>query len=415
MNEDKNNGPGASSNKPGERAGSESELIKGDNVQEKTEEVGKKIRKAQAIATISSNIIASLINPMTLIVLGIAFVVSALVFGGLATVQTVGRNDNSCKKGEDCSVAKRVASCEAEGGGLSSSASIEEKAGQAAQAAYSAGFRGKDLLTMVMIAYGESSWNNNATNSYTENGVRHYVYGLWQISDIHGVKEIDMRNPSKNAGEAWKIYKAAGGTGTGGSASRFNAWSAYTGSNWAKIKSDSEQIAIDAIQKVTNGTELSIDESCGSSGGNGTCGPACDKALAGAKAMLNNCDGWNGLCASFVARAAGYGAWCGPVNAWQDGNGSCSAVDGLIQAKKKGVANKVTDWNSVPAGALLLRGPTPGGSIHGHVAIMSDKTGYVITTAAEGAPAGNCIKEYKLSSTSFNINYYYWVDPGQLK
>ncbi|MGY2872812.1 hypothetical protein ACVW00_000002 [Marmoricola sp. URHA0025 HA25] len=123
----------------------------------------------------------------------------------------------------------------------------------AAAAAYQAGFRGNDLYTMVWIAGGESGYNTKAINSYLEAGTRHYVYGLWQISDIHaGVAPPGIYDPLTNARRAFALYRGRGGSrlGDGGPPRRFDDWSAHTSANEAKYGDTARK----AIAAVASGT-----------------------------------------------------------------------------------------------------------------------------------------------------------------
>lgn len=123
----------------------------------------------------------------------------------------------------------------------------------AAAAAYRAGFRGNDLYTMVWIAGGESSYNTKAINNYVERGTRRYVYGLWQISDIHaGVAPPAIYDPLVNARQAFALYRGRGGSrlGDGGPAGRFDDWSAHTAANEARYGDTARK----AIAAVAGGT-----------------------------------------------------------------------------------------------------------------------------------------------------------------
>jgi hypothetical protein len=125
----------------------------------------------------------------------------------------------------------------------------------AATAAYQAGFRGDDLYTMVWIAGGESSYHTRAINSYVEGGTRHYVYGLWQISDLHaGVAPPGIYDPLANARQAFALYRGRGGSriGDGGPAGRFDDWSAHTPANETTY-GDTAHRAIAAINATAGG------------------------------------------------------------------------------------------------------------------------------------------------------------------
>jgi len=85
-----------------------------------------------------------------------------------------------------------------------------------AQYAANAGFTGSDLITAVAIALAESGGDPNAVG---DNGTS---IGLWQIHfTVH--PEFDqsrLADPSYNAGAAYSIYSAGGGS--------FRAWSTFT-------------------------------------------------------------------------------------------------------------------------------------------------------------------------------------------
>ena len=143
----------------------------------------------------------------------------------------------------------------------------------AAEAAYQAGFRGDDLYTMVWIAGGESSYRTRAINSYVEGGTRHYVYGLWQISDIHaGVAPPGIYEPLANARQAFALYRGRGGSriGDGGPPGRFDDWSAHTPANESRY-GDTARKAITAIAASAGGDGLATPAVA-------TC-PAADTAL----------------------------------------------------------------------------------------------------------------------------------------
>lgn len=97
-------------------------------------------------------------------------------------------------------------------------------AGQVAWAAQQGGFSGQQIPLFTAIAAGESSWDTTARGHYVENGVTHYVYGLWQISDVHKelMQQYDWTNPVDNARMAKKIYDTQG----------LRAWEVYTNGSY---------------------------------------------------------------------------------------------------------------------------------------------------------------------------------------
>jgi len=83
--------------------------------------------------------------------------------------------------------------------------------GQLAQLAYDAGFRGKDVATMVAIAMAESGGRPGAHNPHGEDS-----RGLWQVNvKAHGEKYGDLYDPLTNARAAYDVWKNSGS---------FNPW-----------------------------------------------------------------------------------------------------------------------------------------------------------------------------------------------
>jgi len=83
----------------------------------------------------------------------------------------------------------------------------------AARAAYAAGFRGSDLVSIVAIAGRESGWSSDAMNPNTSDT------GMWQINfsahkswlkNIGVTKRDQLKNLSKNAEAAAYLFKTAG-------------------------------------------------------------------------------------------------------------------------------------------------------------------------------------------------------------
>ena len=89
-------------------------------------------------------------------------------------------------------------------------------ADQVASAASSAGFIGDGLVTMIAIAYAESTFNPNAVNGP-------YI-GLWQVGGYHVPSPSRLFDPYYNAQIA---YKLSGG-------SDFGPWQTYTQGTYKK-------------------------------------------------------------------------------------------------------------------------------------------------------------------------------------
>lgn len=91
---------------------------------------------------------------------------------------------------------------------------------QVAWAAQQAGFTGSDVPLFTAIAGGESDYDTTARGHYVERGVTHYVYGLWQISDVHTdlMNRYNWADPVQNAQMAKAIRESQG----------LGAWEAYT-------------------------------------------------------------------------------------------------------------------------------------------------------------------------------------------
>ena len=102
---------------------------------------------------------------------------------------------------------------------------------QVAQAAYAAGFRGQDLVTMVAIAKGESGWNSTSHNPKPPDD----SYGLWQINMLGSMGPArrktfgisaneELFDPMTNARAAFSIYNSQG----------LGAWSVYNRKDYQK-------------------------------------------------------------------------------------------------------------------------------------------------------------------------------------
>lgn len=75
-------------------------------MEEQAASIQAKAHKVNVAANAASTAVTALANPVTLViaaVVGVALVVGLLV---VATTQTLGRNSNACKNGEDCSIAE---------------------------------------------------------------------------------------------------------------------------------------------------------------------------------------------------------------------------------------------------------------------------------------------------------------------
>jgi hypothetical protein len=82
--------------------------------------------------------------------------------------------------------------------------------GSVAKAAYSAGFRGNDLVIAVAVSHAESGWNPTATNANSNGSID---YGLWQINSVHAalLSHGNWRDPDFNASVAFQIWSEAHG------------------------------------------------------------------------------------------------------------------------------------------------------------------------------------------------------------
>lgn len=117
----------------------------------------------------------------------------------------------------------------------------------AAAVAYNAGFRGDDLVTIVAIANGESSYNPNAVgDEQLQSDLWGPSYGLWQVRSLQPDKfnpnasyppdryrdGSRLRDPKYNAEAAFAIYTTAKNRNE---YQRFNDWTVYTS---GRYKSD---------------------------------------------------------------------------------------------------------------------------------------------------------------------------------
>lgn len=138
-----------------------------------------------------------------------------------------------------------------------------------ARYAYAAGFRGRDLLTAVAIALGESGGNPDAAGDV---GLQTKTWGpsigLWQIRSIKGQTGTggardasQLRDPAFNARSAYHLFTARGS---------FRDWTVYKKGIYKRYLSQARQ-AIDSlgdkIGALPVGTDLSLldDEEAGTS------------------------------------------------------------------------------------------------------------------------------------------------------
>lgn len=116
-------------------------------------------------------------------------------------------------------LAATAASTTSGSSGSSYSGSGPMSAQQIAQVAYNAGFRGKDLVSMVAIAMRESHGNPSAFNG--NKGTGDQSYGLWQINMLGdmgkqratalGITDYNaLLDPAMNAKAAFQLYQATG-------------------------------------------------------------------------------------------------------------------------------------------------------------------------------------------------------------
>lgn len=123
----------------------------------------------------------------------------------------------------------------------------------AAAAAYNAGFRGEDLVTMVAIAMAESAGNPNAR--YNPNGgTGEDSYGLWQINMDPSyrdgrLKQLGLTDPKQlwdpnvNAKAAKTIWGSQG----------WGAWSTYTSGKYKQYL-DAARAAVSGLSSGGSGS-----------------------------------------------------------------------------------------------------------------------------------------------------------------
>lgn len=129
----------------------------------------------------------------------------------------------------------------------------------AAAVAYNAGFRGDDLITMVAIARGESSWNPNAVgDEQLQSDLWGPSYGLWQVRSLQPDKfnpsasylpdryrdGSRLRDPSYNAEAAFAIYTTSKNRNE---YQRFNQWTVYTEGTYKNFLAESKRAVYEVI------------------------------------------------------------------------------------------------------------------------------------------------------------------------
>lgn len=75
--------------------------------------------------------------------------------------------------------------------------------------AIGAGFSGTDVAQAIAVAFAESHWNTDATNSNTNGSTD---FGLWQINgSAHSwINGQNWRDPAVNAAAAYRVWSEAG-------------------------------------------------------------------------------------------------------------------------------------------------------------------------------------------------------------
>lgn len=129
----------------------------------------------------------------------------------------------------------------------------------AAAVAYNAGFRGDDLITMVAIAKGESSWNPNAIgDQQLQSDLWGPSYGLWQVRSLQPDKfnpnasylpdryrdGSRLRDPKYNAEAAFALYTTSKNRND---SHRFNQWTVYTEGTYKNFLVESKKAVYEVI------------------------------------------------------------------------------------------------------------------------------------------------------------------------
>src|SRR5215207_4614395 len=131
----------------------------------------------------------------------------------------------------------------------------------AADAAYQAGFRGQDLINMVAIVGGESSYNPGTVTKDSDDD----SWGLWQINMrgtmgaprrlMFGIRSNqELLDPYINAQVAMKIFKQQG----------YGGWGAYKNGSWRKFLSRAQTAA--ATVEASGGSMATVGRIAGAIG-----------------------------------------------------------------------------------------------------------------------------------------------------
>src|SRR5215207_507320 len=131
----------------------------------------------------------------------------------------------------------------------------------AADAAYQAGFRGQDLVNMVAIVGGESSYNPGTVTKDSDDD----SWGLWQINMrgtmgaprrlMFGIRSNqELLDPYINAQVAMKIFKQQG----------YGGWGAYKNGSWRKFLSRAQTAA--ATVEASGGSMATVGRIAGAIG-----------------------------------------------------------------------------------------------------------------------------------------------------
>lgn len=414
-------GPGLDGGDDGK---SVSESAAGGSIQEEAQAAQNKFTKAAAVAGfISQHIAAWIIIALVVVLLMVLAGASKGVF------QTLGRNSNACVNGEDCAVDKKVDDCAVgtspDGTGQTSwPANAAPGTKAAIRAVYdlllAGGFSADAAYEMTILAGPESTWNPRAGNgSYR---------GLFQI----GLDKIntyklgnDLYDPVTNIKYAKKLYDNR----------KFADWQAHPSAtalhaphyanapttaqvqaNWERNKA----LVREALGPGGSDSSTGSSGECSNSSGawtGATCGDDCTKVLKKAEQALGDCSGvlpngasyggsgWHNECLAFTQLISD---WAGVPTGCR-GLGTAAAAHACVERSGKG--NVITDWNTVPAGAIILR----KGGTYGH-AMIAAGGGMVITTYTSGTPNGECVYKVPGSATQggFPISNFLWVAPSAM-
>lgn len=257
---------------PGEQSMSDDmSMVQGETAQEKITYVSDQAQKWSTRVNQGTQAITSVINPVTGIILLVIVVVVALVVYASAASQTLGRNSNACKNGEDCSIAKgqAVPNCSSSisilgsGGSEFTGAWPEPGSPEAIGATYKllvqAGLSEPDAYLLTAIVGLESNWNPNPpgqTASSPYAGL--FQMGVSEASAYGGYSAADRLDPVKAADMGAKLYMARGA----------QPWAGWPGSNLSILYASSnprdaiintwKTSIVSKVQQVLGGPGFSI-------------------------------------------------------------------------------------------------------------------------------------------------------------